>query len=258
MQNSPRQSLNELNGSAPSREELIETLEWMDELERRQRRRRIDNYFPDEGPYRRELYPKHLAFFAAGATEPERAIIAANRIGKTESVGCYELSCHLTGQYPEWWPGRRFDHPIQAWAAGDTGETTRDILQAALFGPVGIAVEEGTGMIPGDAIISTVGRPNVPQAIQKAEIKHVSGGTSHLGLKSYDQKRKSFQGTQKHVILLDEECAWDVYEECLLRTTATGEFGGGLIMCTFTPLLGMSEVVMHYLGMNRGDDDAAA
>ena len=40
-------------------------------------------YFPDTGPYRRELYPKHWAFFAAGAIHRERLFLAGDRIGKT-------------------------------------------------------------------------------------------------------------------------------------------------------------------------------
>jgi hypothetical protein len=58
---------------------------------------RIDSYYPDEGPLRRELYPKHLEFFRAGVEHRERCFLAANRVGKTEGVGGYELTCHLTG-----------------------------------------------------------------------------------------------------------------------------------------------------------------
>jgi hypothetical protein len=36
------------------------------ELDRRTSENRIDSYYPDEGPLRRELYPKHLEFFRAG------------------------------------------------------------------------------------------------------------------------------------------------------------------------------------------------
>jgi phage terminase large subunit-like protein len=71
--------------------------------------------------------------------------------------------------------------------------------------------------------------------------------TSWLTLKSYDQKRLSFQGTGKHVIWLDEEPDLGVYSECLLRTMTTN----GLVMCTFTPMLGLSEVVMNYLPEGR-------
>ena len=73
--------------------------------------------FPDQGPYRRELYPRHVEFLAAGATFRERLFMAANRTGKTET-GAYEMACHLTGRYPDWWQGRRFSEPINAWACG--------------------------------------------------------------------------------------------------------------------------------------------
>ena len=75
---------------------------------RRRNRRKIDFYYPDEGPLRRELYIPHQKFFAAGARYRERLLIAANRIGKSEGVGAYETACHLTGEYPKWWVGRRF------------------------------------------------------------------------------------------------------------------------------------------------------
>jgi hypothetical protein len=90
----------------------------------------LGTYYPDAGPLCRALHPKHLAFFAAGAVHRERLFMAANRVGKTEGVGGYETTLHLTGDYPPWWEGRRFDRPISAWAAGKTGETTRDIVQA--------------------------------------------------------------------------------------------------------------------------------
>jgi phage terminase large subunit-like protein len=214
------------------------------ELERRTSENRIDGYYPDEGPLRRELYPKHLEFFRAGIEHRERCFLAANRVGKTEGVGGYELTCHLTGEYPDWWEGRTFDHPIEAWAAGDTSQTVRDIIQAKLLGPVGAF---GTGLIRKELIGRTTGRQGIPDAVQDIYVKHSGGGTSWLTLKSYDQKRLSFQGTGKHVIWLDEEPDLGVYSECLLRTMTTN----GLVICTFTPMLGLSEVVMNYLPEGR-------
>lgn len=90
-------------------------------------------YFPDTGPLRRELYPRSLVFFAAGKVYRERLFLAANRTSKTVSAA-YEITAHTTGDYPAWWPGRRFDGPTEWWAAGDTRETTRDIVQLELFG----------------------------------------------------------------------------------------------------------------------------
>jgi phage terminase large subunit-like protein len=202
--------------------------------------RRIDYFYPDEGELRRELYIKHLEFFRAGASYRERCIIAANRIGKSESIGAYEMSVHLTGEYPHWWEGKRFDRAVSCWAAGDTSKTVRDILQLKLLGKVG---DFGTGMIPGEYLLGTTTKYGLPDAVESAKVRHVSGGTSVVTLKSYDQRRESFQGTEQDVIWLDEEPPQDIYVECLMRTMTTG----GMIMCTFTPLMGVSEVVKSFM-----------
>jgi phage terminase large subunit-like protein len=206
----------------------------------RRSRRKIDTYYPDTGPLRRELYVPHQKFFSAGATYRERLLIAANRIGKSEGVGAYEISCHLTGQYPAWWVGKRFSHPVKVWAAGDTGKTVKEILQAKLLGDPG---RLGTGMIPGDAIVRTTSKGSVPDAIDTAYVKHVSGGQSALTLKSYEQGRESFQGSEQDVIWLDEEPPLPIYTECLIRTMTTG----GCVLCTFTPLNGLTDVVLMFL-----------
>lgn len=234
-----------LNLDSLNYSELNEAVSILEELERRENGRKLYTFFPDEGPLRRELYKKHMEFFEAGKQYRERAFMAANRVGKTESAGGYELTLHLTGLYPDWWPGRQFDKPIRAWAAGDTGETVRDIIQLKLFGPPGAW---GTGLIPGDSIVDIKRKAgNVPDSIESAWIKNEHGGTSYLKLKSYDQRRKSFQGTEQDVILLDEEPGMGVYSECLLRTMTVN----GMIMLTFTPLLGISEVVKLFLEDGR-------
>lgn len=210
------------------------------EKERRSKERKLMSYYPETGPLRRELYPKHTAFFKAGLRYRERLMMAANRVGKTEGVGGYELVLHLTGRYPEWWPGRRFGTSIKAWAAGDTSKTVRDILQEKLLGPVG---QFGTGLIPKEDIIRVSSKPGVSDAVEIIYVRHVSGGESRIVLKSYDQRRESFQGTEQDVILLDEEPPMDIYTECLLRTMTNN----GMLMLTFTPLMGMSEVVLAFL-----------
>jgi phage terminase large subunit-like protein len=200
----------------------------------------MQKLFSDQGPLRRELYPKHLEFLAAGAQYKERLFMAANRIGKTVS-GAYETTCHLTGQYPDWWKGARFNHPVEGWACGTTSETTRDIVQRELVGP---QEAMGTGMIPGDLITHTTPRPHgMPGSLEGLWVKHVSGGISKVALKTYEQGRKSFEGTAKHFIWCDEEPPEACYTEMLLRTMTTK----GIVYTTFTPLQGMSEVVMGFL-----------
>lgn len=228
-----------------TRDERLELIALLEEKQRRAKRRKILTFYPDEGPLRRELYTKHLEFFEAGKTFMERAAIAGNRTGKT-TMSSYETSLHLTGRYPDWWVGRRFNQPVDWWAASDTGETTRDILQLELMGRID---EIGTGMIPKEYIIGDPSRRRgVTDAIDTANVRHVSGGVSTLAFKSYDQGREKFQGTKKHGISLDEEPPMNVYSECLTRLTATspGEDDGSML-CTFTPLNGMSTVVLMYL-----------
>ncbi len=211
------------------------------EEQRRVKTNKIVQYYPTEGALCRGNYPKHLSFFRAGTAYRERLFLAANRVGKSEGVGGYELTLHLTGEYPDWWDGRRYDRPVNAWAAGDTGKTVRDILQYKLLGPVG---SFGTGLIPERDIEGRpVSKPGVADAVEIVRVKHVSGGISVLTFKSYDQGREAFQGTEQDVIWLDEEPPLSVYTECLVRTMTIN----GMILCTFTPLLGLSSVVLHYL-----------
>lgn len=212
----------------------------------RKRTNRYDQFFPDTGPLRRELYPKHVEFFTAGAKYSERLFQAGNRVGKTVA-GSFEITAHTTGRYKDWWPGRRFNRPTHGWAAGDTNETTRDIIQKELFGEVAWdgnrKTFDGTGMIPKDYIGTCTWKQGVPNLADTVKIHHATGGWSTIGLKSYDQGRRVFQGTAKDWIWLDEEPPEDVYGECLIRLMTTN----GIMLVTFTPLLGLSEVVMSFM-----------
>jgi phage terminase large subunit-like protein len=213
-------------------------------LERQLRQTRIADYFPETGPLRRELYVKHLEFFAAGAVHQERAFVAANRVGKSLS-GCYEATCHMIGWYPSWWCGRRFDRPVVVWVSGEDAKAVRETLQPHLLGPV---EDPGTGLIPGDRIVRAPTRGGIPDATDFAQIRHSTGGLSRLLFKAYEQGAGSYAGPHVDVQLLDEPPPMAVYSEALTRTMSTvpGE-GSGLVMCTFTPLKGLTDVVQMYL-----------
>jgi phage terminase large subunit-like protein len=234
------------------------------ELERLQRlmvsRRLLDTFYPEDGRLSRHAYPKHMAFFAAGVEYRERMCCAANRVGKTLGIGGYETTLHLTGLYPSWWVGRRFGKPVKAWVAGKTNETTRDIVQTKLFGNVLQGARksvDGTGLIPHDCIGEMAWKQGVTDLLDHVKVRHASGGLSMVGIKAYQQGRGSFEGTEQDVVWLDEEPPMDIYGECLIRTMTTD----GMIMLTFTPLEGWSEVVMSYFeacGMGRGPGPAVA
>jgi phage terminase large subunit-like protein len=83
----------------------------------------------------------------------------------------------------------------------------------------------------------------VPDCVDTITVKHVSGGTSRLTFKTYDQGRERWQGETLNFVWFDEEPPADIYTEGLTRTNATG----GVVWMTFTPLLGMSDVVRRFL-----------
>ena len=201
--------------------------------------RKFNQFFPDTGPFRRELYAKHMEFFGAGAVRKERLFMAANRVGKSEA-GAYEATLHLTGLYPDWWKGKRFNHPTEGWACGTNSRTTFEIVQAKLLGTVH---REG-GMIPGDLVVErTALRGGASGAVDTVWVKHVSGRYSSVSFKSYEAGRKSFEGAAKNWIWCDEEPPEDCYTEMLFRLLTTK----GCMWTTFTPLQGMSDVVKMFL-----------
>lgn len=208
--------------------------------------KRIDLFFPDYTDeqrkiYHRDRYQKHLDFFAAGKLKRERLALCANRVGKTEGMGGYEVASHLTGEYTEWWPGRVFEEPIRAIAAGVTRLTTRDVVQRKLLGEWG---NFGTGMIPRHAIVDTTPKQGVSRAIDTVYVKHwLTGRISQLKFMSYDQGARAVMGDEQHLIWCDEEPPLAFYTEAVTRTMTTG----GICILTFTPLLGMSEVVQNFM-----------
>lgn len=170
--------------------------------------------------------------------------MAGNQLGKTICAAA-ETAIHATGRYPDWWRGKVFNGPIEAWVSGVTGESTRDNPQRWLYGALGAP---GTGMVPKDAIKEVSPRRGLADALDTMLVRYGGGADvqqidSQIGFKSYDQGREKWQGPAKHVIWDDEEPPADIYTEGVTRTNVTG----GIVYLTFTPLLGMSEVVKRFL-----------
>lgn len=218
------------------------------ELHRRTESQNLDQFFPDEGPLRRELYEKHLRMFTAGAEHNERCALGGNRVGKTTSIGGYETSLHLTGLYPQWWDGWRPTKPIQCWAAGTKAVKVRDINQKILVGLIDPNRQLTGGLIP-QAKIKRYTRKShgVADAIDQIVVKHVAGYDNVLTFKSYEEGRTSFEGEGIDWIWLDEEPTREIYDECKMRLMTTR----GRILATMTPVEGMTECV---LGMLEGTD----
>lgn len=225
--------MNALNLDLLNFSERQELLALLTEDQRRLMRRRLSRYEP---------YPKQAEFHQAGATYRERLFMAANQVGKTLG-GAAETSMHLTGAYPSWWRGRRWDRPIRALAGSESTELTRKGVQRLLLGMPEDESAWGTGYIPGDSIIKWSRRHGTPNTVESVSVRHESGGASVLSLPSYDQGRTKWQADTVDMVWFDEEPPDDVYSEGLTRTNATG----GMVFMTFTPLKGMSEVVSRFL-----------
>lgn len=193
-------------------------------------------------------YAKQKLFHDRGGEFRERLFMAGNQLGKTWS-GAFEMAMHLTGEYPEWWEGRRWDRAIRAIAGSESSELTRDAIQRLLVGPPEDESLWGTGAIPKEKIVSWSRKAGVPNALDSVTVKHRNGGTSTILFKSYDQGRGKWQANTVDIVWFDEEPPQDIYSEGLTRTNATK----GMVYMTFTPLLGMSEVVRRFLHESSPD-----
>lgn len=191
-----------------------------------------------------EPYPKQKEFHDLGKTCRARTLFGANQSGKTLSAG-FETAMHLTGIYPDWWRGRIFVKPIRCWAAGISGESTRETAQRVLAGGIG---QIGSGAIPKNSIVNVKMSRGVPDALDTILVQHSTRGISQLTFKTYEKGREKWQGDTLDLVWFDEEPPIDVYTEGETRVAATN----GIVMMTETPLLGMSDVVRLYLDDTTG------
>ena len=205
-------------------------LKLLKELKRRQERNKLGRYKP---------YQRQIDFHNAGIDKRERLFRAGNQLGKTWS-SAYECAYHLTGLYPDWWAGKRWARGTTGWALGQSMQATRDTLQRLILGRPG---EWGTGTVPENLILEIKRAQGVADAVDCVFVRHVSGGVSRIYFKSAEQGREKLQGETLDFAAMDEEPPMDIYTEVLTRTNATR----GIVWVTFTPLLGMSDVVSRFL-----------
>jgi phage terminase large subunit-like protein len=197
-------------------------------------------------------YPKQRAFFKATLTHREVGFFAGNRVGKSEA-GAELAACHLTGDYPNDWEGKRFDHPTKGWVAGTTSLDVRNVAQTKLCGQYGMVKAFGTGFIPRDRFADkpTLAR-GVTDAYDTIQVVHktngVEDGTSLASFKSFEQGREKFQGDDLDWGWCDEEPDMDVYSEFLTRIN-----GPGSMWNTLTPLKGETDLYCRFVKESSPD-----
>ena len=105
-------------------------------------------------------------------------------------------------------------------------------------------------MIPKSALIEWDRAMGVPNLLDNIQVAWGGGGDTKEGeaiiyFKAYEKGREKWQGPTIDGVWFDEEPPLDIYTEGLTRTNngQRGQFS----MITFTPLLGMSDVVALFL-----------
>ena len=180
-------------------------------------------------------------FFKTGDSA-RRGILAANRIGKTVST-CYETAMHLTGRYPDWWLGKKFNKPVTAFVAGEGWEQVARVLQDELIGTKDIKMRDsiGTGAIPLECLVTDTMRCDGANVIG-IEVRHASGSNSYLLFGNYTQEVRNLQGFKLDFVVFDEQPPDDVFSELVTRTATTQ----GQVLCSFTPLKGLNGLVSKF------------
>lgn len=222
-----------------TREQKYELIALLEEKRRRDFIYRYRRYYSTR-------YDWQKKFIRATATYTQVALIAANRVGKTDTA-TYMDAIHLLGDYPDGWEGHKFDHPPLVWCLGYSGEKCRDLLQSAIIGKKIDGVFQG-GLIPSERIISTEPMTGTPNAVRSAYIRHASGGVSKVQFWSYTQGQHALMGDDIDWFHIDEEPEDEEIWPQVLTRTATGDKGkGGRGILTFTPENGRTELVIKFL-----------
>jgi phage terminase large subunit-like protein len=188
-------------------------------------------------------------FYDAGAFATQRLVMAANGVGKSQSV-CAELAAHVTGEYPDWWIGKRFtEGGWEAWIGSIDNDMQKRGPQRALLGR---DLEDllGSGLIP-KAKIKKVRRrqAGVKDVADTVTIEHASGRDVVIKFLTFEQGWRKWQSGDPKIILWDEEPddsvsdQKDILSEALTRLVRNS----GIFICGYTPLLGDTQLTEHFM-----------
>ncbi len=220
-----------------TRQEKEEMLLILEEKEKRKQ---------DNAIFSIQVYKWQKEFYDEGLRSKQRMLMAANRVGKTYS-SCIELTYHITGLYPDWWNGVRFNFPINAWALGVSGEQIRDVLQSEMFGQLGREGFITNGLVP-SSLVGDITRSMTPKLAKDVKVKHVSGKWSNLSFKSYSQGQHALMGSSVDFALIDEEPEDpEIYPQVVTRTATGNNGAGGYVVLSFTPENGQTAIINQFL-----------
>ncbi|EID4122192.1 terminase family protein [Salmonella enterica] len=199
-------------------------------------------------------FPYQEEFINDSGNYNYRFLMAANRIGKT-FCGAAEVAMHLTGQYPDWFKGRKINGSGHVfWCIGPDLTMVREIQQKELIGTDDCRIkhEIGTGAIPRDCIELEQGWQSEGNLLLSARIKHKDGGTNSLFFKGGTDPSK-LEGRKIAFAWIDEEGDYSdaIYGQCVARTAnGIAEGQNGMIMITATPVHGNTPLTEKFQNAN--------
>lgn len=245
-----------LNQNNQNKEELLAAIEAADILISKYKYNKIDTYFTDAGPNARSNYPKQMELMRAGKKHRLRGFLGGNGSGKSIWL-CTESYRHLSGKYPEWWDGKKFEGPINAWLCGMDAKALRAGLQRILFGGMGDE-DIGTGIIPRDDLLDDKGKLQVwsmagtANCIGQFKVRHYTNGIfdgySVCEFMTYEQGWQSYQGPTKQWIGFDEEPSdGKIFGECIARLRGEDGKPPGHFLATFTPTDGFRDLYLAFV-----------
>ena len=221
----------------PNKEELIKLIEIEGELASRKEKDLLSSISAND---------RQRDFI--NAASKETMLTGANQAGKSTAL-MMKFTYHVTGLYPSWYTGVRFNKPINCALGGETAQSTRDLLANRLLGP---PEDRGAGYLPADSfepadITRMTG--GVANQIDYFRVKHYDengecDGYSKAYVFSYSTGWRRLQGYSLDLVAIDEEPDMMVYEELSARTNATG----GHVDIAMTPLQGETELYLMFEG----------
>lgn len=222
--------------SEPTKEELLRLVQIEQELAARREKDLLGDINPNER--QRDFINSH---------SKECMLTGANQAGKSTAL-MMKFTYHMTGLYPSWYTGIRFDKPVTAALGGETAQSTRDLLVNRLLGP---PEDRGAGYFPmgtfdpSEDITRMTG--GVANQVDYFRVKHHDkygnfDGYSKAYVFSYSTGWRRLQGYSLDLVAIDEEPEMMVYEELSARTNATG----GHVDIAMTPLRGETELYLMF------------
>jgi hypothetical protein len=235
--------------AATDEELLAERLQFIEDWDNYRRRHRREFGFDGRPMTEENWYPWQLKSMYGTKEHSEVLLMAANQVGKSESAGYWD-AVDLTGDYPDWWQGFKFKHPINLWLLGVSSSQLKEVLQRQLLGEVR---PDGTltgGWVHPDEIVqgSIVRSPSARGLIESCRVRHKSGGESQISLKSYTQidtgqESLPVAGAVVDKIRCDEQPPDEIRGQLMVRTTNGNRGLGGKVVYTLTPELGETDLI---------------